>query len=292
MAENIRINLDTSQYAAPTADDIRAAKQFILRRDDFARILGDRVDECVEKAAGEIVSICFKYDVDPFTFEISGEFNEDMMEEIAAVMDALEEEILDLIYEYSTRATDNRSRIASLTAWMMTLGRGNRNLRDTLDAYLYKFLRDIEAAVAAMKSTETTAADAVTKIRTHLHSVYTMPDIMAAFRHAEDFNAEYIRNRGVTKGGAGLSNNGSTNVVKMARITLDMAWMRSQAMDFMEDGAVGVYVLRGSSYPCVSCDENCGFHPIKESYGVLPVHPNCQCFAVPIYAKGNGNLSF
>lgn len=292
MADNIKIKLNTSQYKSPTQADINAAKQFILRRNDYARILEGKIDDLLEIAAQEIVTICYKYNVSPKDFVISSQYNEQMMNEIVKVMDDLETEILSLINEYSTKATDDKTRRNILAAWIALLGRGNSNLQDTLDRYLYKFMKDIEAAVAALKYANRKLPDAITKVKTYLHSIYTMPEVIAAFKQADDFNATYIRSRGVAKGNVGLSNNGSTNITNMAKITLNMAWMRSQAMDFMEDGAVGVYVLRGSSYPCVSCDENCGFHPIKESYGVLPVHPNCQCFAVPIYAKGNGNLSF
>ena len=285
MVDNIKIKLDTSQYRLPTDEDITAAKQFVLRRNEYARLLEERIDEILKEVEEKIMTICYKYDVAPTEFEISSRYNEQMMNEISEVMDEAEEEIFRLVQEYSTRVTTDKDRISKLLAWMLLLGRKNRNLQQTLDNYLYKFMKDIEAAVAALKFANVPLAQAITKAKTHLHTIYVMPEIQQAFKQAESFTATYIRSRGVVKGNVGLSNNGSTNVTNMAKTTLQMVWMRSQVMDYKEQGVAGIYVLRGSSYPCSPCDDNCGFHPIEESYGVLPVHPSCCCYAIPVFTK-------
>ena len=126
---------------------------------------------------------------------------------------------------------------------------------------------------------------AVTRIQTYLHSIYTMPEVLTTFRRRMEFAATYIYYGGVQSGAVGISNNGSTNVVNMAKTTLQMAWMRSEAMEYEEDGAAGFYVLRGSNYPCSICDDACGFHPIEEAMDILPVYPHCCCYAIPIYKK-------
>lgn len=286
MADSINIKLDTAKYVAPTLDDINAAKQFILRREDMACVLVSRIDELLDDAIERITEICYKYNVNPELLYFSSAFNEDMMDEIAEVMDELEEAILDLIYEYSTRVTNNRTRMIALANWMALLGRGNRNLRDTLEDYLYKFLKDLEAAIAALRYANVDVAAATTKIKTYKHTIYTMPEIISAFKHAEDFTATYIRSRGVQKGGAGLSNNGSTNVTNMGATTLQMTWMRSQAMDFKENGVAGYYQLRGSTFPCEICDDETGFHPGIADIFVKPFpHPHCKCYRIPIYPK-------
>lgn len=285
MAESIKISLDTGKYAIPTQEDIDAAKRFVLLREEYAQLLQERIDEVLADATERIIIICYGYDFDPKLLYLGSGFNEQMMNEISEVMDEAEDEIMGLIEDYSTRATSNGNRKSILLAWLLLLGRNKRNLRQTLHTYLYKFMKDIEAAVVALKYSNVQLAQAITKAKTYIHSIYTMPEVQRAFKRAESFAATYIRSRGVVKGNVGLSNNGSTNVTNMAKITLQMAWMRSQVMDYEEQGVVGIYVLRGSSWPCAPCDDNCGFHPIKDAFGVLPVHPSCCCFAVPIYAK-------
>lgn len=277
------IKLDTKKYQAPSQQDIDAAKQFILQCEENARMLEDKIDELLADAAEKIVIICYRYDVDPQKLYIASGFNEQMMNEIAEVMDELEEEILALMQEYATRSTKDRDRINALLLWMASLGRGNRNLRDTLEGYLYKFMKDLEAAIAALRFADATIGDAVTKVKTNLHTIYTMPEVMAAFKNASEFAATYIQSRGVQKGGVGLSNNGSTNVTNMARLTLQMVWMRSHRLEMEEDGAAGFYVLRGSNYPCEYCDSKVGFHPMTDIDYFPPFHGHCCCYVVPIF---------
>ena len=144
-------------------------------------------------------------------------------------------------------------------------------------------MKDLEAAIAALRFADATMADAVTKVKTNLHTIYTMPEVMAAFKNASEFAATYIQSRGVQKGGVGLSNNGSTNVTNMARLTLQMVWMRSRRLEMEEDGAAGFYVLRGSNYPCDYCDSKVGFHPMTDIDYFPPFHGHCCCYVVPIF---------
>lgn len=286
MAESIKISIDTSKYAIPTQEDINAAKRFVLMREEYAQLLQTRIDDVLADAMERIITICYRYDVDPKLLYLSNGFNEQMMNEISDVMDEAEEEIFRLIQEYSTRVTNNRDRVSNLLAWMLLLGRKNRNLQQTLDSYLYKFMKDIEAAVAALKYANVPLAQAITKAKTHLHTIYVMPEVQQAFKQAESFTATYIRSRGVVKGNVGLSNNGSTNVTNMARITLQMTWMRSQAMDFQEQGAIGYYQLRGSNYNCDVCDNEVGFHKGIADIFITPLpHPHCACYRIPVFAK-------
>lgn len=69
----------------------------------------------------------------------------------------------------------------------------------------------------------------------------------------------------------------------LTRHTIADGWMFSFFESARKGGAAGYYVYRGSSCPCSLCDMMVGYHPITDY--VLPVHPNCKCFAVPVYNK-------
>lgn len=286
MTDAIHIELDTSKYAVPTASDIKEGKEYVLQRERAAEALQEAIDAILADAAEQTVTICYQYGIDPKRFRINSSYNEQMMREISLVMDEAEEQILDLINSYSIpNGTSDNDRTA-LLLWMATLGKGGKGLQETLERYMSKMLADWEAAIAAMAAAEILLSKAVTTIKTFLHSIYTIPAMLAAFKHYTDFAATYIRSRGVQYGAVGLSNNGSTNVVNMGRFTLQMAWMRAQAMDFEEKGASGYYQLRGSGYNCDVCDAETGFHQdIGEIYSKAYPHPNCMCFRVPIYSK-------
>lgn len=96
MANSIRVKLDTSKYVAPTQADINAAKKFILQREEYARLLENRVDEILNDAAERIVIICYRYNVDPQYLYFGSGFNEQMMAEISDVMDEIEQASLTL----------------------------------------------------------------------------------------------------------------------------------------------------------------------------------------------------
>lgn len=285
MTKEITLKLDTSKYKAPTEDDVRKGKRFILRREATAQLLEKKVDDILAILAEEIVKLCYAYNVDPLTFTLTDDYNPRLMEEVSELMDEAEAEILELIDNYATRCSDDRRRRELLALWIATLGSCGRNLRQVTHGYLYKFMRDIEAAIAAMRYAQAPVSKAVTLVKTYMHQIYNMPEVRMAFTRANQFKALYIQTRGVNPGAVGLSNNGSTNLTNMAKITLQMSWMRSQLMDFREDGAVGYYQLRGSTFKCDICSMEEGFH-----YGIPDdiewPHANCRCYRIPVFANG------
>jgi hypothetical protein len=59
------------------------------------------------------------------------------------------------------------------------------------------------------------------------------------------------------------------------------AWTYWQWLDKIDGGAVGYYVLRGSSFPCDLCDSHTGiFFDVNDKDSLPPYHTNCVCFAV------------
>lgn len=286
MAQPVRIRLDTSLYRVPAESDIRAAKEYILQREESARAFGEQADALLSAAAEEVVRICYRYGVEPKTLIFSSAFNAEMMDEISGVMDRLEEELEDLLEEYVGKAGRDEDMKLALLAWMATLGKGRSGIRETLEGYLYKTMKDWEAAIAAMRYMGVPLADAIARIRTYLHSIYTMPEVLAAFRRRTEFAATYIYYGGVQDGAVGIPRNGSTRVVNMGKITVQMAWMRAQLAEFADLGAAGYYQLRGSTFDCDLCDEETGFHPdIREIEEKAYPHPNCRCYRVPVFRR-------
>ena len=63
MSKKLRITLNTYIYQEPTEEDVREAKDYVLRMSHHADILGDRVMEILREAAERIVIICYKYNI-------------------------------------------------------------------------------------------------------------------------------------------------------------------------------------------------------------------------------------
>lgn len=273
-----------AQYRTPTEEELQAARDYVVLRDEFANLLADKIDAALASAAERIATLCYLYNVNGTRLVFSDDFNKQLMQEISEVMDETEDEVYDLIIEYSMRAAQDNEDNSALLAWLVALGKGRRNLRDTLHNYLMKFLKDLEAAIAALRFMGTPMTEAIMRLRSYLHNIYNMPEVLTAIRAKNIFTAIMIQLGGVQKGAVGISNNGSTNVVNMGKTTLQMAWMRAQAEDFKRRGAIGFRVYRGSTYHCDWCQSFVGDHPIDDLEAYPPVHPHCMCYAVPLYS--------
>lgn len=269
-------------YKPITEKDIKLAKNYVALRERTAKSLSSRIDELLQEAAEQITRICYKYNVDPKTFILSPEYNEKMFEEVAKVLDELEDEIFDLTLEYSTDCTSDEKHRSSLLAWIITLGRNNRNLRQTLENRLCVFSRDIEALVASMRYAKRNVTQAVSRIKTNLHTVYVTPEVLAAIKNRSNIKATYIKSGGIKHGNIGNSNSEANNIERFGEITVQMAWMKNKQEEYKEEGVDGFYVMRGSNYPCAICDDHVGFHKIEETEHFPPFHGHCCCIAVPL----------
>lgn len=268
-------------YEPPTENEIKAGKNYVLRRESAARGLSALIDALMQDAAEQITKLCYKYNVDPRTFSITS--NDKLYEQISAILDELEEQILDLVTDYAMRCTESEKRKNALLPWILLLGKRNMNIRQTLERRLYTFSRDLEAMIVAMRLSKYDMTKAVSRIKSNLHAVYVMPEMKAAFANSTLFKATYIRTRGVKHGNVGSSNSEANNIDRFVRTTVQMAWMRNLWMNYEQRGADGYYVSRGSNYPCDLCDSKVGWHPIDDTENFPPYHAHCCCWTIPLF---------
>lgn len=280
--EDIQIQLlDT--YQPITEEDIRTGKNFVLRREMAANGLASLIDALMADAAARMVQIAYKYGIDPENFQMSPQYNEQMFREMSQILDELEDEIFDLIESYSTRCTKDEDKKKMLLLWILSLGKNGKGLRRSLEDRLWMLSRDIEAMIAAAMTAKMDVTRAISTIRSNLHTSYQMPGMQAAFARASLYKAQYIRTHGVKKGNRGSSNSESNNIIRFAKTTVQMAWMRYHHRLYEEQGAAGYMCFRGSTFPCSECDDICGIFIPMERGMVLPVHANCCCYAVPVF---------
>ena len=280
--EEIQIQL-LDIYQPVTEEQVRTGKNYVLRRESAANGLASLVDGLMADAAANMVQIAYRYGVKPEEFQISPQYNEAMFNEIADVLNDLEDEILDLILAYSTRCTKDEDKKLRLLPWILALGKNGKGLRASLQDRLWVFSRDVEAMIAAAKTAKFDASRAVSVIKSNLHTAYQMSGMAAAFAHSSLYKAHYIRTRGVKKGNRGSSNSEANNIIRFAKMTVQMSWMHYHQELYKEQGAAGYICLRGSLFDCQICDDVCNvFYPIDHPIP-LPVHANCQCYTVPVF---------
>lgn len=280
MADSIKIKLQ--EIFEPITDaDIKKAKKWTLLREENAQKLGSLIEDILEDTARDLTKIAYRYNCRPEEWQFSE--NEKLREEVAKLMNETEDRILELVEEYSLNETNDKKKRSTLLPWLMALkSKGAKDLASTLHKRLQQFLFDTEAQIAAMKLASYNQAKAISRTLSTLHSVYTSPEMLAAFKKRSA--AMYIKSRGVHYGNVGLSNSGATNVENFGKQTAAITWMKSQLMDFQDDGAVGYYQLRGSIYPCTICDEETGLHLGDILNDPYP-HHHCMCYRVPVFKK-------
>ena len=282
------IKLPLGEYRAPTQQELNDGKAYVKRRNEVALTLTSLIEGILLDILEEIFRLCYNSNTKGEDFKIDGD--DAVFEKISELMDEACDEILEYIKEYATKCTENESRAYMLVLYILSLGRNKMNFERTLQNYMRRYLYDIEAMIAAYKYAGYSLPMALVKAKNAYRNVYQQPEVKAAYK-VPTMKAMYIKSKGIHYdfqtgiATVGLSSNGSTNVIYLAETTLNMTWMRSEAMDYKEKGATGYYQLRGSNYPCQLCDSEVGFHLgidniINDPYP----HPHCMCYRIPIYS--------
>lgn len=285
MADALKIQIPDG-IAAPTESDIKKAKRWTSLRNRNAANLSSRIESELKDAVRKLTEIGYKYNVRAEDFAFSAD--ESLREDVAEVMDLLEDEIMELVEQYSLNATDDKQRRSNLLPWLAALhSRNTNNLSETLHERLRQFLYDTEAQIAAMKLAGYNQQKAISRAVSTMHSVYTSPEMLSAFRKRSA--STFIRQHGVHHGNIGLSSSGAVNVENFGANTAIQAWSESQFEEAKERGKDGYFCFRGSTFPCPMCDDVCSvFHTMDEGM-VLPVHGHCCCYAVFVSATGQKN---
>lgn len=279
--KSIKIQLD-EKYRPVTQEVIDNTRQYVSLREKTADELSSLIEELLKQAAEAITIACYKYDIDPETFTISSTYDEKLFAEISDILDELEDDILDLVLEYSLKCTSKENNRNNILPWLLTLGRDNKNLQQTLENRLWSFSRDVEALIVAMKLAKRKETEAISRIKSNLHTVYITPEVKAAMKNP-NVQATYIRTKGIKKGNQGNSNSEANNLERFGVITTQMAWMRNLRLDYKEEGAEGFYVIRTTNYDCPLCDSHVGFHKLTETEHFPLYHASCLCLAIPVF---------
>lgn len=90
--------------------------------------------------------------------------------------------------------------------------------------------------------------------------------------------------RSVTAVGSGNSYQVGKSVWMLLNVTSMEAYNDALVMKWANQGAIGFFVYRASTYDCPLCDEQCGWlHPLTGE--TPPYHPHCVCCMVEVRAN-------
>lgn len=88
--------------------------------------------------------------------------------------------------------------------------------------------------------------------------------------------------------GKGVTANPAKGMGFIGKDFIFLAYTDKMLKGFIEKGAVGYQVYRGSGYDCEVCDEICFENGARKTYSFtdtipVPSHPHCVCYVVPVY---------
>ncbi len=148
---------------------------------------------------------------------------------------------------------------------------GQRNV-----AYLANFAEDIVRMIKAGTLMGYTDSKILSSIRTGYKDPYKASVVTKAQR--KDINIA------TPSYGKGIFRNAYQNIVRNAKQVISIAWGKAEQEYGEKNGAVGYRVFRGSSFPCPTCDDLCGYvHPMGTM--VIPAHVSCVCRAQFIFKQ-------
>lgn len=260
----------------PTEKEIEEAKAYVRLRVEREAAVASAVDRIMGEYVLKLISLAWYYG--SVTMDFSFSSDKDMESDARAMMKLMTGDILDAIEYYASDTHSDRKREIS-----DYIGRyfSGKNLYSRTSDYSMKLLKELGLFLVAAtalgydrKRTETEVLKSLRDIR-HSATVTKAKELAKA-------SVALNRNNSLLNRGTGKSEGSMNALEKTAMFAVAEGWMYYDMMDMQKGGALGYYIMRGSSFDCGTCDAATGLHSFSEGM-ILPMHSHCKCFAVPAY---------
>ena len=240
----------------PKQSDIKEAREYLRRRLAAEVSMEHYLDRRLIAAAREIVEYAYSRNIPPTLF--SFQYDPFLTYEVERIIRRLISEIED--YDFELADSTNRAEGESLLPYI-TREIDGFTYHDRLTLYSNRFRDEVEQFIKAGLVAGLTKSALESVIAKSYKTPYKNT-IISDVEH-KGFTA-YPR------------------LLLLTRHTIADAWMHADMEYHLRRGVIGFITYRGSSFPCQLCDDMAKvFHSFSDPYP--PYHPNCCCYAVPIY---------
>lgn len=255
--------------------DISEAKQYILDRVDAERSFHDNLYDLIDKYAKLLTNLSYKAGIQPNSFSFS---HSNIKEDVDKLIARLEDELIDYIdtLAVSSHTDDEDNILAYIHATY-----NNDTLDDIIHNHTDHWKKEIEASIAAALLTSIAKDRLIETLKKYRTNTWRNPILLAARNEAHtNSNIKWLYSNPRTN--IGNSNNGVYLLDAYGQFMIAMGWTKYFYDDAIKNGAIAFKVVRGSSYPCSTCDYECSY--IHYDISTLPpYHSNCKCYIIPIY---------
>lgn len=236
-----------------------------MDRDELLRLMAGMeqvVSGAVLMTVRQILAILRtrRLDRDTFTFASDKSVDDAVNELLMQLSDAI---ILET--EKRTKMTVEDEDNPAVIAWIRRPIEG-KTLTERMDQHTSNLKRVIETFIATMLSEDASVNGLLPRFLPWLDT------------HSFQF-------------GRGMASNPINGMYHLSADTINDGMIHGSLLSYERDGAVGYMVYRGTNFPCELCDDVCfGANGRRRLYSFeeecpVPVHPNCRCYTVAVYAE-------
>ncbi|WP_333615735.1 hypothetical protein [Bacteroides pyogenes] len=149
-----------------------------------------------------------------------------------------------------------------------------------------KYIKQFADDIARMVKAGISMGYDQNKLLSAIRSGYQSPYTASVITKAQKGNFAQIE---IPHRGRGVYAASYENVLRNAQNTIHLTWGQAELTWGKEQGYVGYYVHRGSSYSCETCQSEVGWmHDMSEM--VVPLHSRCRCFCTFAREKGDNPM--
>lgn len=154
--------------------------------------------------------------------------------------------------------------------------------KERIRTYANRFKYEAEAWIASALIIGVPMTTLINQFSTNIQNPYNNSIFNQAVKD-RSASATRLKTRGKSYG-IGRYVSSFNSLKRLGRAVIADANKRSIISAYIQIGAKGFEVYRGSSYPCSLCDSMVGYHDINSIDAMPPYHCNCVCYTVPIFS--------
>lgn len=264
----------------------KEAKKYIDAVIDQMSYASEDLQKLIRKYIAQIINCSMQYTGLGKGFHFSA--NPGLETEINKILDSLRADIFNSIYQRAEHVNalafekEGKEKDHHYLLLFLSSEIAHKTLHMRIEQYVAMMRSEIEAFVAAGITNGLSANQILINYINSLKTPYTAPLLTQAFKEAANYKARRITSKGITFG-RGKYTSAYNNLLRLEQETifqtynyvLNSLWLTNNTI-------IGWYTIRGSNYPCTTCDDNIGiYHPKEEFF--YGYHPRCCCIMLPVF---------
>lgn len=256
-----------------------AAKEFILKRKAAQDSASNNLKKYMLAAALAVIKDSWQYKKQgkKFRFSANPELDRKVNDTLKDMKSKIKAAIV-ILSEYVNRAESGGAVTNEDIDGYIDAEIGGETFNQRNDKYAKRFKRELEAIIAAGMFYSLTQTKLYGEIATWLAGLYNSPLFKRAAREG-GFEATRISTDGISYGKSEYVHS-YNSLDRLVNNTVGLSWMWWLGKTAVNDGKHYFYSMRGSTYPCPTCDaeQAAGIRPIQQYTGLY--HARCKCYFI------------